>query len=259
MILDRHLDIAVRGKIVSQDSSDEPASALLSHSIKERQNLLKNGRIRKREILPPMKESDTPFSIPSSWRWIRLGDLGITQTGTTPPKGQVEHFGSYMPFIKPGDIYSERVDYSNEGLSKIGARLYGRIAVANSIVMVCIGTIGKCQLIDRSCSFNQQINSLSPYTGFDASYLYLAVRSGYFQEAALSSSARTTIAILNKGKWELLPVPIPPLAEQRRIIAKTDQLMKLCDQLAASLKFGQEQRSCLVTASLSEALMLATE
>ena len=161
-------------------------------------------------LLPALKEDEVPFPVPSTWLWLRLGELGFTQTGTTPSKNQADHFGKHIPFIKPGDIYSSYVDYSNEGLSEAGIGASGRDARPGSILMVCIGTIGKCQLIDRDCSFNQQINSLSPHGETDSRYLLAACQSDYFQQAAWAASARTTIAILNKGNWELLPLPLPP-------------------------------------------------
>ena len=120
--------------------------------------------------------------------------------------------------------------------------------------MVCIGTIGKCQKIDRECSFNQQINSLSPYVETSSEYLLAACQSDFFQESMWRASARTTIAILNKGNWERLPLPLPPLAEQHRIVAKVDELMTLCDQLEASLTTGDETRRRLLDALLYEAL-----
>lgn len=101
--------------------------------------------------------------------------------------------------------------------------------------MVCIGTIGKCNIIERECAFNQQINSLTPVEDVEPRYLLAAVRSPYFQNIAWEKSSSTTIAILNKGRWLSIPVPIPPLSEQRRIVSKVDQLMALVDQMEFEL------------------------
>ncbi len=245
------LDLAVRGKLVPQDPDDEPASELLKRIAAEKARLVKAGEIRKRDELPELAGGDQPFLVPSTWLWCRLGALGWTQTGTTPPKAKPEHYGDYIPFIKPGDLYPNHVDYSNEGLSKLGITESGRLATPGSILMVCIGTIGKCQRIERNCSFNQQINSLSPFSETDSRYLLAACQSEMFQRAAWETSARTTIAILNKGNWELLAVPLPPLAEQHRIVAKVDELMALCDQLEAARTEREASRDRLAAASLA--------
>lgn len=226
------LELAVRGKLVPQDADDESASLLLKRIQTEKAELLSKGKIKKNQLLNTIADDEEPFNLPHNWKWARLGFIGNTQTGVTPNKSDPESFGSDIPFVKPGDIYKNYVDYGNEGLSFRGATQSGRIARSGSVLMVCIGTIGKCNLIERDCSFNQQINSITPYI-FDSRYLLSVFRSNYFHTEAWLRSSSTTIAILNKGNWEEICIPIPPLAEQHRIVAKVDELMALCDQLEA--------------------------
>jgi type I restriction enzyme, S subunit len=244
------LDLAVQGKLVEQDPSDESASDLLKRIQEEKARLMEEGKIKKQQALPQIGPDEAPFDIPEKWEWARLGEIGLTQTGTTPSKNHGDHFGSHIPFIKPGDLYPNNVDYTNEGLSEIGLKESGRLAPTGSLLMVCIGTIGKCQLIDRDCSFNQQINSLSPYGRVCSRFLLAAFLSEYLQKSAWAASARTTIAILNKGKWELLMLPLAPLAEQHRIVAKVDELMALCDRLEAAQAERESRREHLTAASL---------
>ena len=246
------LNLAVRGKLVPQDAKDEPVAELLKRIEIDKNQLINKGAIRKRDELPEI--ADYKFAVPPKWLWCRLGSLGWTQTGTTPPKSKPDHYGDFVPFIKPGDIYSNYVDYGNEGLSEQGVAESGRIAGPGSILMVCIGTIGKCQRIDRDCSFNQQINAISPFSDTDSRFLLAVFQSDLFQNAAWAVSARTTIAILNKGNWELLAVPLPPVAEQHRIVAKVDELFSLCDQLEASLNESSATRSRLLDSLLAESL-----
>lgn len=224
------LELAVRGKLVPQDPSDEPASVLLERIAAEKARLVKEGKIKKPKALPEISEEDKPFELPEGWEWQRLGAIGFTQTGGTPSKSSQEYFGNDIPFIKPGDISDTSVIYGNEGLSTLGAEKLGRLAPSGSILMVCIGTIGKCNKIDRLCAFNQQINSVTPYVEI-YDFLHKCLSSSYFQALAWENSSSTTIAILNKGKWEVQPVPLPPISEQHRIVAKVDELMALCDQL----------------------------
>jgi type I restriction enzyme S subunit len=240
------LELAVRGKLVPQDASDEPASELLKRIATEKAKLIAEGKIKKSKPLAEITDDEKPFELPINWKWAKLGIIGYTQTGATPSKSISEYFGSDIPFIKPGDIYPNYIEYSNEGLSFYGAEKSGRIATSNSLLMVCIGTIGKCNLVQTDCSFNQQINSVTPYI-FNSNFLLAVCRSVYFNAEAWDRSSSTTIAILNKGNWEEICIPIPPLAEQHRIVAKVDELMTLCDQLENQHNNAAEAHEKLVT------------
>ncbi|MBY7790005.1 restriction endonuclease subunit S [Vibrio fluvialis] len=243
------LELAVRGKLVPQDPNDEPASVLLERIAQEKAQLLKEKKIKNAKVLPKLGNNEIPFDIPESWNWIRLGEIGYTQTGGTPKKANSEYFGSDVPFIKPADITELEVVYDNEGLSYEGANALGRLAPSGSVLMVCIGTIGKCQIIEQDCAFNQQINSVTPFLPV-GSFIFNALRSSYFRRCAWELSSSTTIAILNKGKWESIPIPLPPIAEQHRIVAKVDELMALCDQLEQQTEASIDAHQVLVTTLL---------
>lgn len=247
------LQLAVMGKLVPQDPSDEPASELLKRISVEKDRLIAEGKVKRQKRLAEVSEDERPFVLPYGWLWSRLGDVCFTQTGTTPDKSKSDLFGSDMPFVKPSDIYSDRVDYSGEGLSDLGVAHGARIARAGSLLMVCIGTIGKCNLIDRDCSFNQQINSATPYWGV-SKYLLIAARSAYFQTKAWGGSSSTTISILNKSKWGGICIPLPPLSEQHRIVAKVDELMALCDQLKTQLSTARKLQEKLAGALVEQAV-----
>lgn len=244
------LELAVQGKLVAQNKNDKPAIQFLKDLEIAKVKLIEQGSLKKVKPLTLVDDVELPFSIPKSWHWERLGNLGNTQTGSTPPKANQEHYGSDIPFIKPADISDIGVDYDSMGLTFDGANKLGRIADEHSVLMVCIGTIGKCQLIDRKCSFNQQINSITPYVPEFGQYLYQALRSPYFSRLAWDKSSSTTIAILNKGKWESIPVPVPPLEEQKRIVVKVEELMALCDQLESQTESSIEAHQTLVKSLL---------
>ena len=243
------LQLAVRGHLVPQDPQDEPASALLKKIRAEKDKLIAAGKIKRDKPLPPIADDEKQFDLPRGWEWVPLQHIGYTQTGTTPDKKNPGMYGDDIPFIKPGDIYPNRIDYENEALSQAGLTDSGRIAPAGSLLMVCIGTIGKSNLIDRDCSFNQQINSITPL-GCLPEYIKYCLRSPYFQSEAWARSQSTTIAILNKGNWEAIPFALPPLAEQSRIVARVASLRALCAELRQRL--AQKAR---VQSALAEALV----
>ena len=174
------LQQAVQGKLTERDPADEPASELIKRIKKEKEALMKSGKIKKEKPLPEITEDEKPFDIPDTWEWVRLGELGETQTGTTPSTKNPAFFGNDIPFIKPADIYADHINYENEGLSFAGSE-QGRIISKNSIMMVCIGgSIGKTYYNDRSVCCNQQINTITPIF-CSVKYVWLAMSSNYFR------------------------------------------------------------------------------
>ena len=225
------LSLAMKGKLVPQDPNDQPASALMNEIEAEKKGLEKEGKIRQQSPLPKIKSDEFRYQLPEKWVWARLGELGETQTGTTPPKKDNENFGKFIPFIGPGDIKNYVIDYSGEGLSEIGISR-GRLIEKNSVLMVCIGgSIGKHAVNDRDITCNQQINSITPYKRDSVNYLFYAMATQYFQNMVISQAGGSATPIINKQKWSSIPVPLPPAGEQRRIVEKIGQLMARCDEL----------------------------
>lgn len=246
------LQLAVQGKLVPQNPQEEPASVLLKKIGAEKEKLFKEGKISKQKPLPPINPDDVAYELPKGWEWVKLTQLGITQTGTTPPKNHPEYYGSGHPFIKPADIFNSGVDYTQEQITDLGLA-NGRLIPANSALMVCIGgSIGKVGYVDRNCSCNQQINFVSPLAGMDARFIAYWMKTPYFQREVLARAPQTTLPILSKGKWEVIEFPLPPLAEQKHIVAKVDQLMALCNELDARQQKCTKKRITLNTSCLND-------
>ena len=231
------LDLAIQGKLVRQDPNDEPASVLLEKIRAEKQELIKQGKIKKdkqesyifkgtdnrhyEKIGTETKDitDEIPFEIPDSWQWVRLGSVGITQTGTTPATSHSEYFGKDIPFIKPADISNLSINYHNEGLSFEGIK-YARLIKAKSILMVCIGgSIGKCYVNNCDVCCNQQINTFTPILSDFLYFLYL-MQSDYFYKTTIFNATGTATPIINKSDWGNIIIPLPPLSEQLRIVEK---------------------------------------
>ena len=150
--------------------------------------------------------------------------MGLTETGTTPPKSNPNFFGDYIPFLSPANIQQNRIVSENQWLSKEGM-LYGRVVPCNSILQVCIGgSIGKCAIVSKSVTFNQQINSITPVLS-ETKFLYWSLLSNTFLLAMIEKSTGTATPIINKGNWERLLLPLPPLSEQQRIVEKIEKLI----------------------------------
>lgn len=238
------LELAVRGKLVPQDSNDEPASVLFAKINAEKARLAKAGKIKIEKNHPTLMETDIPYKLPKGWLWARVGALGVSGTGSTPSTSDPECFGSVFPFIRPAQINEMSIEYTGKMLSQKGADNVG-IVPENSILMVCIGTIGKCWFVEKPVTCNQQINYISPITGVDIGYLVWAMKAKLFQDQAWAKSSATTIRIINRKKWESLPVPLPPLPEQTRIVARVQELMAVLDRLEERLRVQEKVASRL--------------
>ena len=250
------LNLAVRGKLVEQDPIEGTGQALLFELRKIRNTWETSGRVRKQKVKNAVADDEQYLDLPTSWAWTRLIDVGQTQTGTSPSSAITELFGDFMPFVKPADLDGNKINYGGPGLSEKGVD-HSRLVPENSVLMVCIGaTLGKVNKTTRSVCFNQQINSLTPFVKGVTGFVALALKASSFQELAWSKAGTGTLPIISKGKWEVLPVPLPPLAEQHRIVAKVDELMTLCDQLEANLATGDDTRHRLLDALLHEVLSI---
>ena len=248
------LDYAIKGKLVEQNLEDESVEILLQKIREEKQRLVKDKKLKADKFpqstifigednSPYEKigketrciEDEIPFEIPSSWAWVRLGSMGVAQTGSTPSTQVRDFYGDYMPFIKPADITNSGIDYNNEKLSKKGTEV-GRVAEKGSILMVCIGgSLGKCYFNDRIVSFNQQINSLTPFFS-SYKFIFYYLLSSHFFEQLQDRATGTATPIVNKTSWESILIPLPPLPEQKRIVTKIEELLKFVDILQSSLK-----------------------
>lgn len=192
------------------------------------------------------------------WEEKTLKEIGLTQTGTTPSKANKAYYGNYIPFIRPSEINIDgigTIEYNSEiMLSQKGIEV-GRKFTKNSILMVCIGaTIGKVGYSGRDVSCNQQINVLSPYNGYNYKYIYYAMSSSEFQKKVIKegTSAQATLPIINKGKWERLPLHIPPISTQNQIVSHLDKLSSNVKQMEDRYKKIVEECDALKQAMLRD-------
>lgn len=255
------LQLAVQGRLVPQDPSDEPASVLLEKIAAEKERLVKEGKIpslRARVRVIENIAEEFGHELPRGWVWARLGDLGLAQTGTTPPSKDRSNYGEHIPFIGPGKITNGNIDYSGEGLSEVGL-LKGRLIKKNSVLMVCIGgSIGKHAVNDRDIACNQQINTLTPFSTVPVRFIYWSMATNTFQEALFGRASGSATPIINKQKWSSIPIPLPPVAEQHRFVSKVDELMRLCDEMEGRQREKNEKRIALNSSCLNALLSVKT-
>ena len=261
------LNLAVRGKLVEQDPNDEPASELLKRIAAERAVLVKQRQIRREKALNPIDPSEPPFEVSAQWVWSRLGDAVLfTQYGTS----RKAHPGaSGIPVLTMGNIQAgmvvwknqKRIPESSNDLPALYLRkfdiLYNR---TNSAELV--GKTG-IYLGENDCMTfaSYLIRIRTSETVGCPQYLNLAMNTLVFRTTQIMPliKKQTGQANVNGTALKNMMVPLPPLAEQHRIVAKVGELMALCDRLDVILATDDDTRLRLLDALLHEVLVMGSD
>ena len=213
------LDLAISGKLVPQDPNDESAIELL------------------KRINPDFQPCDNSHyeNLPQGWTIVGLHSVAEIITGSTPSKLNAEYYNGDVPFYKPNDLDQGRhVRCASEYLSQQGKSI-SRSIPCNSIAVCCIGSIGKCGFIEKEGVTNQQINTIVPNDAIFPLYMYYFCNSSTFIDELKSLSSAVTISIVNKSKLSTIQIPLPPIAEQKRIISVIEKLYSHLDMITAEL------------------------
>jgi type I restriction enzyme S subunit len=250
------LDLAVRGKLVPQDASDEPVSELLKRIAGEKVRLVTASELRDDVASVPIEDHQLPCAVPSRWAWLRLRDIGILSGGMTPSMDREDYWGGDIVWLSPKDIKQDEVSDSElkitaKGLSETRLQCYqpgslfivARSGILKRILPVAINRV--------PAAANQDMKVLVPFLGGLERYLQIMFRG--LTDFILRELVKTgtTVQSLKYAEFEHQPFPLPPLAEQRRIVAKVDELMALCDRLEAARAAREATRDRLAAASLA--------
>ena len=239
------LDLAVRGKLVEQDPNDEPAAELLKRITAEKEQLVAEKKIKKPKALPPIDAGELPFEIPDGWKWVLFGEVFDIQGGTQPPKSK---------FVdQPQDGYVRLVqirDLGDKPVPTYVPKSECRRFCSNKDIMIGRygASVGKVFWgIDGAYNV-ALVKFCYDETLWNGDFAFRLLKSSIFQNPLLDAS-RSAQAGFNKTDLAPIPFPLPPLAEQKRIVAKVTELMALCDRLEAAQAEGNKQRKRLVAAT----------
>ncbi len=255
------LQLAVQGKLTEQDPSDEPAEKLLERTEAEKERLKAAGDHKYQKKMPPITESDVPFSFPcpTGWAWVRFGSLGKIYGGGTPKKSNSEYWSGDIPWVSPKDMDVDVVRDTQDKISDLGVAESSAKPVPPGSVLI----VGRSGILQRKlpvainaveCTVNQDLKVLTPYVAGTERYIQLMLRG--FQPFILDQLVKTgtTVESLKYTEFQLQPYPIPPLKEQQRIVVTVDRLMAACDALEAQLERRQALGAELLDAVLHTAV-----
>lgn len=252
------LQDAVQGELLPQNKNDEPASELLKRIKAEKEQLIADGKLRKEKPLPPIKEEEIPFKIPKNWVWCRLGEIrdfeyplsyGVLVPGNDVPNG--------VPFVRVQDLDSFEANIlPNKKISKLIDDQYKRTKLVGGEILICVvGSIGKIALTPIAwigANIARAVCRFMPNKSLDQKFLFYYLNSpfiqNYFQKGYKSINPTLNVNVLEKSI-----VPLPPLLEQQRIVAKVEQLLQQCKELEKIIGQNQKYAEQLQQAVLQEA------
>ncbi|NJL20010.1 MAG: restriction endonuclease subunit S [Leptolyngbyaceae cyanobacterium SM1_3_5] len=242
------LQLAVQGKLVPQYPNDEPAQILLKN-LRITKQLKNEKKGRKLDLLPPIDLENSPFGIPTNWQWARFQDVATIASNLVKPESYLD-----FPHVAPdniekqsGRLLSYRTVREDEVRSSnhrffSGQILYSKIR-PNLAKVVIVSFDGLCSA--DMYPINAHI---------DASFLLKYMLSSTFLSMSVKSDTRVAMPKINQDELNKILVPVPPLAEQKRIVAEVDRLMALCDRLEADLRQAQIGSDRLMETALQQLL-----
>lgn len=247
------LELAVRGKLVPQDPSDEPASELLKRIAEEKVRLVAEGKIKKQKPLAEIAEDEKPFELPRGWQWFRLAK-GVSKLTDgehlSPPKAP-----SGMPLLTAKDVTDSGVLFESTQFVTVenGLKYRERCNPDRGDILICSrGTIGRCAAVETDQVFCLMGSVILVKPSVNTFYRYMLryLQTTLAQQWMLGASSATAVSALYLKDVANCLVPLPPLAEQHRIVAKVDELMALCDRLEAQQADAESAHAQLVRALL---------
>ena len=232
------LQQAMEGKLVEQDPNDEPASVLLEKIAEEKARLIKEKKIKRTKKLPEITDDEKPFAIPSSWEWVRLGQLFDITSSKRVHKNEWTHAG--IPFYRAREIVSLSKNEVFKDPIFISEQTYedkikdSGIPALNDILVTGVGTLGVTYVVKDNHRFyfkDGNIIWLKNYFGMNTDFIEKVFMSPLLKNT-LRKKRGTTVGTFTIVKANNTVIPFPPLAEQKRIVARLDQLMPLVDEYA---------------------------
>ncbi|WP_413721202.1 restriction endonuclease subunit S [Sodalis sp. RH24] len=246
------LELAVRGKLVPQDPNDEPASEFLKRIAAEKAELVKQGKIKKQKPLPEISEDEKSFELPVGWEWVRLAEAFDVRDGThDTPKYQMSGY----PLVTSKNLSSGRLDLSDikyigeEDHKKINERSF---VERNDVLFAMIGSIGNPVIVDVDEEFS--IKNVALFKYYEKELAQPEFLKNVLESLSLklkNSSSGGVQPFVSLGALRNIVIALPPLQEQRRIIAKLSEFISLCHQLEQQSLTSLEAHFQLVEALLS--------
>ena len=230
------LDLAIHGKLVPQYPNDEPASVLLERIKAEKERLIKEGKIKRSKKSAktsdtPHYQQDVPFEVPGNWMWTTLGNIGTWQAGGTPSRSNKSYYCGNIPWLKTGDLNDGLITNIPEKITEDAvANSSAKINPAGSVLIAMYGaTIGKLGILTFPATTNQACCACIEYFAITQHYLFYFLLS--HRDIFIAKGGGGAQPNISKEIIVNTAIPLPPLAEQERIVTEIERWLTLIDQI----------------------------
>ena len=227
------LQMAMQGKLVEQRPEEGTADELYEQIVAEKARLIKDGKIKKEKSLPEIAEDEIPFEIPSSWKWVRFKDITKEISDGIHGTPEYDDNGEYY-FINGNNLVQGKIIYKSDTrrVNKAEYEKYKKNLDNNTILMSINGTIGNVAYYnDEPIILGKSACYIVVHDSVYKEFVRFFLTSGYFLGYATNSATQTTIKNVSLKSMRNVPIPLPPFEEQKRIVAKIEELLPYCDQL----------------------------
>ena len=230
------LQMAIQGKLVEQRPEEGTGEELYRQIQAEKQALIKAGKIKKEKPLPEITENEIPFEIPESWKWVRLVELGSFSSGKTPTMGEAKYWNNgTVEWFTSKDMKRKYLDESEMKITELAAEEMTKYPAGTLLMVVRSGILKRMLplcILTRESTINQDIKAYRLFDSSISEYVYYMLKG---LETHILENYRKQVTTVDSLKFdefsrEML-VPLPPLAEQKRIVARLEELLPLCERL----------------------------
>ena len=227
------LEYAIQGKLVEQRAEEGTGEELYRQIQAEKQQLIKEGKIKKEKPLPEIVEDEIPFDISESWKWVRLSEIISVLGDGIHGTPVFDEMGDYY-FVNGNNLAKGHIVFKAD-TKKVSFDEYEKHKKPldeNTILISINGTIGNYAFYaGEPIILGKSACYFSVLTGVDKEYVRHLINTKFFMDYAVKEATQTTIKNVSLKAMRMLPVPLPPLAEQKRIVAKLEEILPLCERL----------------------------
>ena len=227
------LQYAIQGKLVEQRPEEGTAKELFARIQEEKQRLIAEKKIKKEKPLPEITEDEKPFDIPESWKWVRLRDIISVLGDGIHGTPQYDDTGKYF-FINGNNLVKGEIVIKSDTkkVSYEEFKKYEKPLDESTILVSINGTIGNYAFYNgEPVILGKSACYFSLISGIDKEYICRLLNTQHFLDYAVKEATQTTIKNVSLKSMRMLPVPLPPLSEQKRIVEKLEEILPLCERL----------------------------